>query len=103
VRRADALNLLLGAVLNGPHEIFWEVFEVFKSACDTPLIGGKRNSKGESSLCIWIPVIYRLDEQRTRETLQQIKVSTLRERAIESIQKHKNTDLHRLIYWPNLD
>jgi hypothetical protein len=103
VRRADALNLVLGALLNGPLEIFWQVFEAFKSACDTRLIDGKRNTKGESTLCIWIPVVNRLDGQRTKEILQQIKAPTLRERAVESIQEHENTELHRLIYWPNLD
>ena len=48
VRRADALNLVLGAILLGPRRLFLEVLESFKTACLTPLADGKRNRKSES-------------------------------------------------------
>src|SRR5258708_37178064 len=61
VRRADALNMMLGAILRGPRSLFWHVFEQFQQACLAPLLNGKRNGKGESQLCHWIVVVNRVD------------------------------------------
>lgn len=50
VRRADALNVMLGALVSGPRPLFWQTFDVFEHAVRTPLLNGTRNAKGESHL-----------------------------------------------------
>lgn len=57
VRRADALNMLAGAVASGPTDIFDSVLGPLFEACRTPLLGGKRNRRGVSTLVDWIPFL----------------------------------------------
>jgi hypothetical protein len=102
VRRADALNMMLGAIVKGPRPLFWRVFEQFQRACLTRLEGGKRNGKGETLLSHWVPVVDRLDPSRTEDLLQQIEGPELRKRAREALGKHAGLPLDQWITWPNL-
>src|SRR5258708_3461022 len=72
VRRADALNKMLGAILRGPRPVFWPVFEQFQKACLTRLENGKRNRRGESLLSRWVLVVDRFVSALRRELLRAI-------------------------------
>lgn len=103
VRKADALNLLLGALVAGPRDLFWKVYEGFLSACTDPLDSGRRNSKGESLLGQWAPVIMYFDPARGRMLIDAIQGPVIRKRAIEQLEKHSGESADALITWPNLD
>jgi len=100
VRRADALNLILGAVLAGPRPTFRRVLGSFRQACSTPLLNGKRNKRGESLLARWVPAIHKMDPELAREVLASIHGPVLRQRAITGIQEYETLSLEELCGWP---
>lgn len=102
VRRADALNMMLGAILRSPRSLFWQVFDRFQQACLTPLQNRKRNSKGESLLAHWVLVVDRFDAERAQELLEVIEGPVLRERALNAMHEHKDVDLERWVGWPSM-
>ncbi len=102
VRRADALNYLLGAVVGGPSDTFWRVFDAFISACTEKLQSGKKNSKGESLLATWAGPISQLDELRGESLLSAIEGPRHREQAIQSRERAKTRPISELVAWPNI-
>ena len=102
VRRANALNTMLGAVVSGPIELFWHVFEAFEKACFEPLLNGKRNVRGESQLVLWVPAVDRFDPARAGALLEDLKGPVLRKRGVEWLERFRQTDLEALYTWPNL-
>jgi hypothetical protein len=101
VKRADALNLLLGALVNGPQSIFWQVYEAFFQASTSGLRSGKRNSKGESLLARWAAVISEFDSKRGKELIEDIQGRTIRSRAMRAIEKSPCNAM-AMISWPNM-
>jgi len=102
VRRADALNQVLGAVLSGPRALFWRVFDQFREACLAPLMSGKRNRKGESRLAHWVVVVDRFDPARARQVMEAVNGPTLRQQALRALREHKNTEPESWCAWPYL-
>ena len=102
VRRADALNLVLGAVLTGPKKLFLEVLEGFRTACLTPLASGKRNKKGDSLLAGWIVIIDHVDTPLAEELLQSLAGSELRDRTRVAVGESRHLNLDQLCTWPNI-
>ena len=102
VRRADALNLVLGAVLTGPHGLFLEVLKSFRVACLTPLENGKRNRKGESLLAQWVVIVHRRDPSLAEDLLQSLSSQDLRERARTGLAESGHLDVESLCTWPNI-
>lgn len=102
VRRADALNHMLGAIVTGPRPLFWKVFDRFVQACLAPLENGNRNTKGESLLVHWAPNLHRCAPQRARELFEAIQGPVLRDRAMRLIADHGEVDVETWCGWPNL-
>jgi hypothetical protein len=102
VRRADALDQVLGACLEGPRALFWQVFEHLEQACLARTTDGKRNTKGEAILAHWVLVVDRFDAARGQQLLEAIEGPTLRQRARASLVEHKDTPVERWCQWPNL-
>jgi hypothetical protein len=92
----------LGAVLQAPRPIFWKIFYVFKSACLTPKLNGKRNKKGESTLFHWIPIINDYDPAQTLEIINSLHNPVRREMAKKNIEDHQNSSPKQWIFWPNI-
>ncbi|MBX3176951.1 MAG: hypothetical protein KF886_06315 [Candidatus Hydrogenedentes bacterium] len=61
IRRADALEFLIGAAAYGPRYVFELVLSEFRNACLTPLSGGRRNKRGQSQLYGALKVIAFVD------------------------------------------
>jgi hypothetical protein len=101
VIRADAINMMLGAVVMGPKCQFWQVYDAFRQAAFTRLKNGKRNVKGESLLANRICILERFDESEARKVLNQIG-PTLRSRAHEDLETKKNLDIKNIISFPNV-
>lgn len=102
VRRADALNYLLGAVLAGSMSTFWCVFDAFLTACITKLDSGKKNSKGESLLASWAGTISLLDVHRGDLLLAAIEGPDHRKQADQSRERAQYKTTSELITWPNI-
>lgn len=102
VRRADALNYLLGAVVGGPSETFWRIFDAFISACTEKLQSGKKNTKGEGLLASWAGPISQLDELRGESLLSAIEGPHHREQAIQSRERARSKTISELVSWPNI-
>jgi len=102
VRRADALNLLSGAVVTGPRPLFREALAKLKAACLTPLENGKRNKKGESHLAQWAVIIHRMDAALAEDLLLCIKGPTLLKRVKQNLQEFKDLGVEDLCSWPNI-
>ncbi|MES2460887.1 MAG: hypothetical protein V4671_09900 [Armatimonadota bacterium] len=101
VKRSDALNAMLGAVVSAPRPLFWRVFEPFLAACRMPLINGKRNTKGQARLAYWIPLTDRFAPARTPELLQVVG-PVQRETAEARITKYAHLSPKEWAGWPNL-
>lgn len=97
VRKADALNVLLGAVSELQSDVFWEVYDSFLSACTFPLASGKRNSKGEGLLAQWAGHVVDRCEKRGRTLVESITGPKHREQAETLIRMNR-----KAITWPNL-
>lgn len=80
VRRADALELMMGAVVAAPRTIFDRVFQAFLSACLSPLSGGRRNRRGQSQLYGALDIIAVVDFPLAREVGGHITGPELSER-----------------------
>lgn len=102
VRRADALNYLLGAVIKSPKSIFWMVYDALFTACTTPLKSGKKNSKGQSLLPAWAGLIMRLDTRRGEALLVSLEGPTHLKKARRNIEIADGQQTNKLISWPNL-
>ncbi|MGD0058439.1 MAG: hypothetical protein ABSD58_03385 [Verrucomicrobiia bacterium] len=102
VRRSDALNYMLGAIVSGPKPYFLEVFEHFKNACLEPLEGGRRNKRGDSALATFIPILAHIDHELASELIGQIKGPILRERAKQSMEEYRNLRIDQICVWPNI-
>ena len=103
VRRADALDYLLGAIVTGPRELFWHAYECFEEACTARLHHDKRNARGESLLAHWAPVLHRFDPACAEQAIARIQGPVLAARAREHIAQHPNLDPEKWILHPNLD
>ena len=97
VRRADALNVLLGAISLLETDLFWEVYDAFERACTTPVLSGKRNSKGERLLAQWAGHVYHRSGKRGVSLINSIKGPKHKELAEKLVQQNNKT-----IMWPNL-
>lgn len=102
VRRADALNTVLGAIVTGPRELLLEVLDRLKVACQTPLASGRPNAKGHSHLATWVGVVACIDGALAREMLEWIPGPTLRDRAEKSIALNEGADVNEVCSWPNI-
>jgi hypothetical protein len=102
VRRLDALNYMLGAIVSGPKDYFLTVFEHFKNACLEPLEGVRRNKRGESALATFIPILAHIDQKLASELIEQIKGPSLRERAKQNIEEYRNLRVDQICVWPNI-
>ncbi len=100
VRRADALDYLLGAVVGGSAGIFWRVFNEFASACTCKLKSGKRNKRGERRLASWAGPIFQLDHVRGELLLSAIEGPVHREQAIQSRERAQDKPINELVWWP---
>ena len=102
VRRAHALDAMLGALLGAPGYLFWRAFDMFQLACLMPLTNGKRNTRGESRLTRWVVFVERVEAGRGRALIEAIKGPTLRAQALRILAQHHCTDLDQLYGWPHL-
>lgn len=102
VRRADALNYLLGSIVASSMKTFWTVFDAFLTACTTKLESGKKNSKGESLLATWAGPISLLDIRRGESLLAAIEGPNHRKQAVQSRERAKNRCISELVSWPNV-
>jgi len=103
VRRLDALHFVLGAVAQGPNDLFGEVFEKFQASCLQPLHGGKRNKRGEARLVDVIPLLMRLSPARAKEASDKIAGPDNRATAERLLRNTKQLPLEKLCWWgPNL-
>jgi len=102
VQRAQALNMMLGAVLTGPRALFWTVLERMEQASFAPLANGKRNAKGESLMTSWAVVVHQYDPARAQRIIAAIHGHALRERALTAIEEHGAVDVEALCNWPRL-
>jgi hypothetical protein len=102
VRRADALQYLLGSVSTAPAEVARRVAREFATACLAPLESGRRNSKGESSLEACLPGIARIDFALARSLLGRLAPARA-ERAARALHSATNVPVTELLRWPNFD
>lgn len=102
VKRSDALNVMLGAVISSPRSTFWRVFERFRVSCKDRLLNGKRNAKGQSRLARWILVADRFDPTRTQKLLEDIEGPILRARSEENLLKYRHLSPEEWCEWPSL-
>jgi hypothetical protein len=102
VRRLDALNYMLGAIVSGPKEYFLKVFEHFKNACLEPLEGVRRNKRGESALATFIPILAHIDHKLASELIEQIRGPSLRELAKQKMEEYGNLNVDQICGWPNI-
>jgi len=102
VKRGDALEFLLGAVINAPSELFWEIYDQLFLACNTRLLSGKKNTKGHSILASWAGVISKLDMQRTHALLAAIDGPTHTAQAHRAIEWAKGRPVNSLVSRPNI-
>jgi hypothetical protein len=102
VRRLDALNYMLGAIVSGPKGLFMKVFAQFRNACLEPLEGLRRNRRGESALATFIPILAHIDRKLASELIEQIKGPSLRERARQNIEEYRNLEVDQICVWPNI-
>jgi hypothetical protein len=86
VRRADALEVLLRALANGPDNYFFKVFVAYAESCLTPLRNGKRNKKGQSGLVTWIGYAWRIDPKFAASVLIKIEGPEHRNRALKNLE-----------------
>lgn len=99
VRRADALNFLLGAALRSRDEVFLWVYEAFFVACTTPLASGRKNSKGQSLLAEWAGIVGRRHKLRGDALLAAIEGPYHSRRATEIADLRTHPEA---ISWPNI-
>ncbi|HGS5738974.1 hypothetical protein [Vibrio parahaemolyticus] len=102
VKRGDALDFLLGAVINAPRDLFWEIYEQLFLACTTRLESGKKNAKGHSILVSWAGAINNLDEQRADMLLSAIEGPTHAAQAHRAIEWARGRSVDTLISRPNI-
>ncbi len=93
VRRADALDLLLGAVLEADRSIFWMVYESFFDACTRQLESGKRNAKGQGLLSSWAGLVWKFDAARGNELVAALAGPTHKAYALQDIEIAKGKSL----------
>jgi hypothetical protein len=93
---------MLGAVVAGPRPLFWKVFDRFAQACLARLENGKRNTRGESLLAHWAPVLHRYDAERAEKVIDAIQGPVLRERAHTWIADNGEIDVESWCGWPYL-
>jgi hypothetical protein len=102
VRRADALHIVLKAILISPRPTFWRVYDPFFTACTTPLKSGKKNSKGESLLVGWAGLLSKLDNSRSTALLAAIKSPIHKANAEANILQMTNKSVEEVINWLRL-
>ncbi|MEO5988747.1 MAG: hypothetical protein ABIU54_01415 [Candidatus Eisenbacteria bacterium] len=103
VRRADALDFMLGALITAPRELFWQAYERFEQACAAPLHGAKRNVRGETLLVQWLPVLHCFDSARAEAALVAIHGPVLAARARDTLVQNPDVNPEAWIRHPNLD
>ena len=102
VKRGDAIDFLLGAVIDGPRYLFWEIYENLFIACTARLESGKKNGKGHGILASWAGVISNLDRQRVETLLDVLEGPTHIEHAHRSIERAKGQPVYVLVSRPNI-
>jgi len=100
VRRANALNELLGACSALPTEqaeTFWRVYGLFVSSCVEPLLSGKRNVRGHACLSWWAGHIHSRDPEKAEELVKVLVGPQHHARAQKLIRERLYA-----ISWPNV-
>ncbi len=102
VQRADALNLVLGSLLEASKPLFVKALQNFTAACCAPLASGGRNKKGDALLVPWIAIVDRLDRALARELLESLSSSASRKRASAALKDSQHLSSTDLCTWPNI-
>jgi hypothetical protein len=94
VRRADALELLLGASALGHRVVFDRVLAQFIEACLSPLSGGKRNRRGQSQLYGALRIIAFVDAELLHDVVDFIDGPELTVRARKWVDENWGTEIN---------
>lgn len=101
VRRADALYVLLGAVIHATRVVTLPVLQAFAAACLQPLLNGKRNRKGEYLLAGCFPAVDRLAPELAQYAVAQLTPSRAAQ-ALNLVKSARQSSLAQIIDWPNI-
>lgn len=101
VRRADALRLIFGATVSANRAVSSRVIQALVASCLAPLIGDRRNRKGEALLEQCLPGIAKVDSQMAERVLLDMSHSRA-ERVRRTIAETKDVSIEELISWPNI-
>jgi hypothetical protein len=102
VRRADALNYVLGAVVSAPRPLFRQGLAALLEACRSPLASGKPNSRGQAHIEQWAVITHALEPALSLELLALLEGPTLPVRARARIERLREETPEQLCSWPEL-